>query len=216
MNGYMKLHLASHTDTPILRYAGDWAKSAKRVKLMAKPRKYKLTFHLYDTQGRKAVETYTCQQAVAPDELSSVIYELGVQMADTYPDVQIDFFNQLCGGASMKLILDAHLPLPPSVNDYWRRSKFGMYLSAKAKAYKQQVKAILQHAEPSDKRLWVNIIVHYADRRKNDIDNRLKSLLDALTYAGVYVDDGQIDMLSVKRGQIIKGGRIDVKVWELS
>jgi crossover junction endodeoxyribonuclease RusA len=45
-----------------------------------------------------------------------------------------------------------------------------------------------------------------------DIDNRVKAALDALTHAGVYDDDSQIDELFVARGDIVKGGRCQVMV----
>ena len=38
---------------------------------------------------------------------------------------------------------------------------------------------------------------------------------DALTHARVYRDDSQIDELVVKRGEIIKGGRVDVELYEV-
>lgn len=64
-------------------------------------------------------------------------------------------------------------------------------------------------------RLQVEMIVHPADKRVQDIDNRIKAALDAMRHAGVYIDDSQIDRLFVSRGEIIKGGKCLVVVSEV-
>lgn len=55
-------------------------------------------------------------------------------------------------------------------------------------------------------RLEMQVTLYPKDRRKQDIDNRIKALWDALTDAGVFDDDEQIDVLMVQRGPIKKGG----------
>lgn len=55
-------------------------------------------------------------------------------------------------------------------------------------------------------RLEMQVTLYPKDRRKQDIDNRIKALWDALTDAGVFDDDEQIDVLMVQRGSIKKGG----------
>lgn len=111
------------------------------------------------------------------------------------------------------------LPLPPTVNQYWRHTvragRVWVYLSGKGRAYKTAVVRAIGRHHPTDKRLSVSVTLHFANKRKNDLDNRLKSLLDALAYAGVYVDDSQIDELRVIRGENIKGGRCVVEIAEL-
>lgn len=90
MKGYMKFNLASK---PNISYQGDWANGAKRQQLMSKPRKYKMTFHLVNDIGAKAVETYDSTDKIEPQDLSRVVFELGVQMAEQYPDMLIDYGN---------------------------------------------------------------------------------------------------------------------------
>ena len=52
----------------------------------------------------------------------------------------------------------------------------------------------------------MQVTLHPKDRRKQDIDNRIKALWDALADAGVIDNDEQIDVLMVQRGAIKKGG----------
>ena len=66
-----------------------------------------------------------------------------------------------------------------------------------------------------DKRISVHIHLHPPTRAKSDIDNRLKSLLDAMQHAGVYDDDAQIDQLCVSRSDIRKPGEAIVSIWVL-
>jgi crossover junction endodeoxyribonuclease RusA len=52
--------------------------------------------------------------------------------------------------------------------------------------------------------------------RKYDIDNRCKALNDALTHAGIWNDDEQIDRLHIyKRMPPIKGGMVILVIKEL-
>lgn len=52
------------------------------------------------------------------------------------------------------------------------------------------------------------------DRRRRDLDNILKALFDALTHAGLWLDDSQIDFISISRGRTL-AGRIDMSVYEI-
>ena len=53
------------------------------------------------------------------------------------------------------------------------------------------------------------------DKRRLDIDNRIKAVFDALEEAGVFNDDFQVDHLEMIRGDIIKGGKIIVVIEEI-
>ena len=48
-------------------------------------------------------------------------------------------------------------------------------------------------------KLSVAILASPPDNKRRDLDNLLKSLLDALQHAGVYKDDNQIDQLQIAR-----------------
>lgn len=107
------------------------------------------------------------------------------------------------------------LPWPPSINHYWRHTKTGHYISKEGKLYRIAVGFLcLKYKNMfSDKaRLSVSIEAFPPDRRKRDLDNVLKSLLDALQNAGVYQDDSQIDQLSIARKSPLNGiVKIEIK-----
>jgi crossover junction endodeoxyribonuclease RusA len=104
--------------------------------------------------------------------------------------------------------------LPPSVNSYWGFSGHRRFLTLQAREFKTQVAHIVsqQPIRFGSKRLAMTIILHFKDKRKSDLDNRIKSLQDALVQAGLMEDDSQFDEITVKRGEIIKGGLCLVKI----
>ncbi len=120
----------------------------------------------------------------------------------------------------------AQLPMPPSVNHYWGKSvKSGggrkyvhVYLTSKAKQFRASVIAYvasLNGIRTHQGRIKAVVTLHGATKRNFDVDNFMKGIGDALTHARVYRDDSQIDELVVKRGEIIKGGQVDVELYEI-
>ena len=110
------------------------------------------------------------------------------------------------------------LPYPPSVNSYWRAVPGkGVLISKEGRAYRAIViKAIGSSGLLLSGRLSVKIDAYMPDRRKRDIDNINKAVLDSLTHAGVWGDDEQIDDLQVIRRSVEKGGRVVVTVTEIN
>ena len=106
-------------------------------------------------------------------------------------------------------------PPPPSNNVYYRRSGHHMHISTKGKEYKKTVCSIVVEFYPIKFGIHpVRVHIDYwpATRRKDDLDNRFKAILDSLTAAGVWDDDSQIDELSILRKPVMKGGKIVVTV----
>jgi len=106
-------------------------------------------------------------------------------------------------------LLNLSIPFPPSVNTYWGFKGSQRFLTSKAKVFKTAVKtAFLRegHEGFENKRLEVTIDLYPPDRRVRYIYNVVKSTLDALCQCGVFVDDGQIDVLHVSRKNVVKWG----------
>jgi len=113
------------------------------------------------------------------------------------------------------------LPWPPSSNTYYRSVSMGggcrVILSKRGREFRQEVIELLDSRFAEDEelraylplvdRLGVGIMLDPPTRRAFDVDNRAKAVLDALEHAGVYEDDGQIDSLTLTRGELFKGGR---------
>ena len=82
-------------------------------------------------------------------------------------------------------------------------------MSKAGKEFKAQVSDyVVEYRVPKlgTARLEMQVTLYPKDRRKQDIDNRIKALWDALADAGVFDNDEQIDTLMVQRGAIKKGG----------
>lgn len=116
----------------------------------------------------------------------------------------------------MKILLYCEVPLvPPSVNTYWGFKGSMRYLTASAKRFTKDLGNWVP-SKMSDKRLRLDLTFCYPDRRVRDLDNNLKPLIDSLVKCGLFVDDGQIDEINVKRGEVVKGGMIYITVYELN
>jgi len=97
------------------------------------------------------------------------------------------------------------LPFPVSVNRYWRTFRGRVIVSAIGRQYQKDVASAvagIMPAKPIEGRIAVEILLHAADARRRDIDNSAKALLDAMTKAGIWQDDSQIDDMRITRGFI--------------
>lgn len=105
------------------------------------------------------------------------------------------------------------------MNTYWRNFRGRTILSPAGRAYKAAVADyVVEYRVPKlgDIKLRISMVLFPRDKRKIDIDNRIKCVLDALQDAGVFDDDFQVDELSIVRGKPIKGGAIRVLIEEIS
>src|SRR6056297_3846632 len=95
------------------------------------------------------------------------------------------------------------LPFPPSVNTYWRHVGNRVLVSKKGRQYQTTVSSLLHRKDikTHDGDLVVDIRLIPPDRRRRDVDNSLKALLDAMQFGGAYHDDAQIVRLTVEKHQ---------------
>jgi crossover junction endodeoxyribonuclease RusA len=117
------------------------------------------------------------------------------------------------------------LPWCPSVNRMWRTPHSGplagrTMLSREGRDYRKScANAVLaQRVAPHVLlgKLAVHIIACPPDRRRFDLDNRLKACLDGIQNCGVIADDADIDDLHIVRGPIVRGrGGLHIEIREL-
>jgi len=109
------------------------------------------------------------------------------------------------------------LPLPPTANHIWKMAGKRQYLSAPYQKFKDAVYGQWKDAgEPFlEGRLALHIEIYPADRRKQDISNRIKALEDALKGL-LFTDDEQIDQILITRmPNIVANGLCKVSVHTL-
>ena len=108
------------------------------------------------------------------------------------------------------------LPFPPSVNHYWGQHGKVRYITKRGKDFRQSVAEIVADSgKKAEGRLQVVVSLFQPTRRKCDIDNYMKALLDALQHAGLFDDDEQIDSLFISRDKVTRGGLCKVLVLPL-
>lgn len=114
------------------------------------------------------------------------------------------------------------LPFPPSVNTYWRAPNKGPLagrhlISAKGRQYQSAacaavVEQLRRIPKPVETYLAVEITLYPPDARRRDLDNYNKALFDALTHAGVWLDDSQVKRMLVEWGPVLKHGKVDIAI----
>jgi crossover junction endodeoxyribonuclease RusA len=109
------------------------------------------------------------------------------------------------------------LPYPPSVNSYWRANGHRRYISKEGVAFTNEVSLIVKTQKPKtfgDKQVAISVMIHPRSKRKFDLDNTLKAILDALMKAGMYDDDSQIEYIEIARGEAVDGGKAVVHLYD--
>lgn len=114
------------------------------------------------------------------------------------------------------------LPWPPSTNHTWGKSrnkrtgKPQVYLTNDARVFRKSVATIVMGARfgwPIVGPVEVKITLCPPDNRRRDEDNFAgKALFDAMTKAGVWLDDSQIRRKVVEWGDTVKYGSVIVEI----
>lgn len=126
-------------------------------------------------------------------------------------------------------VFEVMLPFPPSVNHYWhttvRRKRGGVptiqrYISEAGKSFRanaiKQCVLFSRGTYPVDGRIGCEVILAPPDKRKRDVDNYTKGVLDALEAAGVFLDDNQVKEIVVRMTEPVAPGMTRVRLWQLN
>ena len=88
-----------------------------------------------------------------------------------------------------------------------------MVLGPRGRAYRLECQAATQGVQSlGAARLTVLLIANPPDRRRRDLDNLAKAVLDGMQ-GPLYDDDSQIDNLIIRRGATTPGGLVEVTLW---
>lgn len=109
-----------------------------------------------------------------------------------------------------------HLPWPPTVNSYYKVTRNGQrYLDKKVRIFREAVLKALMEQCPELRLtdpLFMEVYLFPPDRRKRDLDNYMKGLLDALTDGELWDDDSLVNQLHIYRGEVVKDGHVRVEI----
>ena len=102
---------------------------------------------------------------------------------------------------------------PPSVNSYVRHTKLGRhYLTSGAKTFQEAVAVIARGEKVSGKAYEVTYVVYQGAKRKGDVDNYAKCILDSLVKAGVIESDALVVSLHCHKLRDRNRPRTEIKV----
>ena len=120
--------------------------------------------------------------------------------------------NKIC---EEKEILNCEIAsTPPSVNHYWVGTGRTCKVSDRGRDFHDLVAMCVPQLFTTS-RLKLDVTFHFPNNQRRDIDNFLKATIDSLVKCGLCVDDEQFDELIVRRGNVVKGGLIKLKVLEI-
>ena len=108
------------------------------------------------------------------------------------------------------------LPWAPSVNGYWRTFRNRQIISKRGREYRSEAVRLMQSYGLSNEmlsgRLQVSLTLYPPTKRKYDIDNFCKAAFDALSHCNFWLDDEQIDKLTISKGEKSPPGKIVIRV----
>ena len=108
------------------------------------------------------------------------------------------------------------LPFPPSINGYWRTFRNRQIISKKGRDYRSHaamhMSFISLSCEEIRDHVSVSIVLNPPTLRRYDIDNFCKAIFDSLTHSGFWLDDSQVQKLTIEKGEKVAGGCVKISV----
>lgn len=116
-------------------------------------------------------------------------------------------------------MIELDLPWPPTANNLFPTRRGKRVMSEEGRAYVERfafhARGQLRHHRTLSGRIGYRVRFSPPDRRRRDLSNLLKILEDCLTKCAVWGDDSQVDDGHFTRGPVIKGGRVEIEIWEI-
>jgi crossover junction endodeoxyribonuclease RusA len=115
--------------------------------------------------------------------------------------------------------LDFCVPLlPPSVNHYVKHTRDGWhYVTGEAKAFKAAIPICARHRITRHEWYTVEIYVNLGPKKKLDLDNCTKVILDGLVEGGQIHSDAAVTLLVLHKKRVDVGPLVNstcITVWE--
>ena len=115
------------------------------------------------------------------------------------------------------------LPYPPSCNHIWKRAGNRVILDTKVAVFRQRVSAVVAclrkkgaiPSNPVEGKVAVMVEYDVPDKRRRDLDNGNKSLLDAITFSKLWKDDSQVVLMLTYFGYPSRNGACQVLIQPL-
>ncbi len=103
-------------------------------------------------------------------------------------------------------IITFKLPYPPSVNHYWGHRGARWFIKKAGLEFRKAVAEAVKGIPKISSFIGVRVFVKHPDKRKRDVCNLEKALMDALQHAGLIDDDYQVDDFRIFR---VRDDRLD-------
>lgn len=106
------------------------------------------------------------------------------------------------------------LPIPPlSTNHGYHTSGGRWYKDKKLTGWEEECLWVLKKEQKKVQEQYsVGIWFYFGNKRRNDIDGRIKPVLDLLQKAGFYLDDSLVTSLVVKKSYDKENPRVELIV----
>lgn len=121
------------------------------------------------------------------------------------------------------LLCKATIPeLPPSVNHIWHQGKGRTYKPKPVVEWQRNASLLIAQgkkiAEPYPNQVALFMTLYVKNRRRMDIDNRIKCLQDCIAPAGIVNDDSQVWLIEIGRLQDTQGlgERVEIEIWSIN